>query len=86
MARYYNVPVGVYVRFMDSNGAAAEAGLQVGDIITGINGETISSSTELSAELKKYNAGDTIQVNYYRNGSELTVSVTLHEQTQDTNS
>jgi serine protease Do len=86
MARYYNVPVGVYVRFMDSNGAAAEAGLQVGDIITGINGETISSSTELSTELKKYNAGDTIQVNYYRNGSELTVSVTLHEQTQDTNS
>lgn len=86
MSRYYNVPVGVYVRFMDSNGAAAEAGLQVGDIITGVNGETISTSTELSNELKKYNAGDTIQVNYYRNGDELTVSVKLHEQVQDTNS
>lgn len=86
MSRYYNVPVGVYIRFMDSNGAACEAGLQVGDIITGVNGETITTSTELSNELKKYNAGDTIQVNYYRNGAELTISVTLHEQVQDMNS
>lgn len=85
-SRYYNVPVGVYIRFMDSNGAACEAGLQVGDIITGVNGETITSSSELSAELKKYNAGDTIQVTYYRNGKELTISVKLHEQVQKINS
>lgn len=86
MSRYYNVPVGVYIRFMNNDGAAYEAGLQVGDIITGINGETITSSSELSAELKKYNAGETIQVTYYRNGTELTVSVILHEQVQEMNS
>jgi serine protease Do len=80
MSRYYSVPVGVYIRFMDSDGAAAEAGLQVGDIITGINGETITTASELSSKIKEYNAGDTIEVTYYRNNQELTAQVTLHEQ------
>jgi S1-C subfamily serine protease len=65
---------------MDSDGAAAEAGLQVGDIITGINGETITTASELSSKIKEYNAGDTIEVTYYRNNQELTAQVTLHEQ------
>lgn len=80
MSRYYNVPVGVYIRFMDSTGAAAEAGMQVGDIITGINGETITTASELSSKIKEYNAGDVIEVTYYRNNQELTAQVTLHEQ------
>jgi serine protease Do len=80
MSRYYSVPVGVYIRFMDSDGAAAEAGLQVGDIITGINGETITTASELSAKIKEYNAGDSIEVTYYRDNQELTAQVTLHEQ------
>lgn len=80
MSRYYNVPVGVYIRFMDSTGAAAEAGMQVGDIITGINGETITTASELSSKIKEYNAGDVIKVTYYRNNQELTAQVTLHEQ------
>lgn len=80
MSRYYNVPVGVYIRFMDSEGAAAEAGLQVGDIITGINGDTITTASELSSKIKEYNAGDVIEVTYYRNNQEATAKVTLHEQ------
>jgi serine protease Do len=83
MSRYYSVPVGVYIRFMDSDGAAAEAGLQVGDIITGINGETITTASELSSKIKEYNAGDTIEVTYYRNNQELTAQVTLHEQVSE---
>jgi len=83
MARYYNVPVGVYIRFMDAEGAASEGGLQVGDIITGINGETISTSSELSSKIKEYNAGDTIEVTYYRNNQELTANITLHEKVSE---
>lgn len=83
MSRYYNVPVGVYIRFMDSDGAAAEAGLQVGDIIIGINGETVTTATELSNKIKEYNAGDTIEITYYRNNEELTAQVTLHEQVNE---
>ena len=81
MARYYNVPVGVYIRFMETDGAAAEAGMQVGDIITGVNGETISTYEDLSSKLKQFNAGDTIKVTFYRNNEEMTVDVTLHEKT-----
>jgi serine protease Do len=80
MSRYYNVPVGVYIRFMEQDGAAAESGLQVGDIITGVNGETITTASDLSAKIKEYNAGDTIEITYYRNNEELTAQVTLHEQ------
>jgi serine protease Do len=80
MSRYYNVPVGVYIRFMEQDGAAAEAGLQVGDIITGVNGDTITTASDLSAKVKEYNAGDTIEITYYRNNEELTAQVTLHEQ------
>jgi serine protease Do len=83
MSRYYNVPVGVYIRFMDSEGAAAEAGMQVGDIITGINGDTVTTASELSSKIKEYNAGDTVEVTYYRNDQELTAQVTLHEQVSE---
>jgi putative serine protease PepD len=65
---------------LEQDGAAAEAGLQVGDIITGVNGDTITTASDLSAKVKEYNAGDTIEITYYRNNEELTAQVTLHEQ------
>lgn len=88
MSRYYNVPVGVYIRFMDGSGAAAEAGLKVGDIITGVNGETVTTTSELSSKIKEYNAGDTIEVTYYRysqdnSTQEYTAEVTLHEKVNE---
>lgn len=89
MADYYGVQTGAYIRFMNSDGSAVQAGLKVGDIITGIDDTTITSANELSSAIKNYSAGDTVTITYYRNNQKYTTKVTLQEQqatTTDTNS
>ena len=56
----YGMPEGVYVSQVYDNTAAAEAGLQKGDIITGLDGEKIGSMDELQAELEFYAKGQTV--------------------------
>ena len=73
----YNLPVGVYVTAVTENGAAEAAGLQAGDIITGIDDKDITTSEELNAEKNKHTAGDKVELKYIRNGEEHTAKVTL---------
>lgn len=47
---------GVVIRDLDPNGAAAEAGLREGDVISKVNGEAVKTPNELKAALTK--AGD----------------------------
>jgi len=62
-------------------GAAAEAGLQTYDIITAINGEKITSSSQLQNIVFSYQIGDTVRVSVYRYTTEefLDINVTLGE-------
>ena len=59
------------------NSAAKKAGLQRGDIITSINGNTINSVSELRMELKNHKVGDAINIAYTRNDSPAQVEVVL---------
>ena len=68
---------GVYVYSVDKNGSLANSGIKKGDIITKINGTTVSSSSYLKYELYKYNVGDTIEITYERDNTEHTVKVKL---------
>ncbi len=77
IANMYNLPVGVYVTAVTENGAAEAAGLQAGDIITGIDDKDITTSEELNAEKNKHTAGDKVELRYVRNGEEHTAKVTL---------
>ena len=77
IANMYNLPVGVYVTAVTENGAAEAAGLQAGDIITGIDDKDITTSEELNAEKNKHTAGDKVELKYVRNGEEHTAKVTL---------
>jgi serine protease Do len=79
MAKYYNIPQGVYVRFITSGSSAEAAGIKVGDIIVGINGTTIKTMSELNEIKDKFKPGDKITLTIYRNGKNLDVSVTLAE-------
>ena len=45
---------------------AGKAGIQERDIITEIEGKKIKSMTEFQAELKKYSAGDTVEITIAR--------------------
>jgi Do/DeqQ family serine protease len=68
---------GVYVGRVIEKGAAAEAGLQQGDVITKIDGKNISSVPELLESVGSKRPGDDIKIEYLRKGKMLESSVQL---------
>ncbi|MEA4965716.1 MAG: trypsin-like peptidase domain-containing protein [Oscillospiraceae bacterium] len=83
-ASTYGLPVGAYVNSVVEGSCAATAGLQQGDIITGLGDYEVSTYTDLVAALKNFAAGDTTTLKVYRSGSELTLTITLDEKQPDT--
>ena len=84
IANMYNLPVGVYVTTVTDGSAAEKAGLQSGDVITGIDGEDVTTSEELNAKKNKHSSGDEVEITFVRNGKEHSVKVTLDEIKNDT--
>ncbi len=76
-ARYYNIPQGVYVRFIDIGSAAELCGIEVGDIIIGINGTEINSMSELNMQKDKFTSGDKITLSLYRKNTDTQFDVNL---------
>jgi serine protease Do len=68
---------GVLVGKVDRTGAAANAGLQEGDIITKINSVDINSESAFEEELSYRYPGDKITITYSRNNKVNTASLTL---------
>ncbi len=68
---------GVLVAYVENNSAGEEAGLEVGDIITEVNGKAISNVAYFRYELYKYDFGDTIKLTIERDGKTKEVSVKL---------
>ena len=85
VSQAYNIPVGAYIFSVTAGGAADQAGLQPGDVITGIQDQTISTTEELNAVKNQYKAGDTITLTYVRSGETKKVDVTLAEVQQTEN-
>jgi len=68
---------GVYVSAAPTDGAAYAAGIRKGDIITKVNGISVSSGLQMSAQIASYRPGDKVPVTYVRNGKESNVEITL---------
>jgi len=68
---------GVYITGVQSESAAAAAGLKEGDIIQSIDGIQLNSSTEFSERIARHKPGDVIKLTYLRKGATNTTSVTL---------
>lgn len=69
---------GVFVRSVSAGSSAERAGLVVSDIITSINGTTITSIEELSDFIINCKVGDTINISILRNGNQpMTLTTTL---------
>lgn len=81
VAAIYRLPVqyGVYITDVASNSPASQAGLQVGDIITGIDNTTLDETHAYINTLFQYSAGDTVTLTVMRNGKQIKVQVTLGE-------
>ena len=70
---------GVYVLAVPADGAASLSGLKKGDVITKVNGNPVSSGSEMSAQVAAYKPGDKIPVTYIRTGKEYVANITLKE-------
>lgn len=69
--------VGASIAEVTSGGAADEAGLRPGDIVTEFNGSPITSATDLTAQVRAAAAGSEAQVTYVREGKTETATATL---------
>jgi serine protease Do len=73
---------GVYVQQVVSGTPAARGGLQQGDIIFGMDNDTVADQSDFQKVLLKHKPGDTVNVKINRNGTEQTIQVTLGEKPQ----
>lgn len=61
-ASAYNAPAGIYVSNVASGSAAQRAGLQAGCIITGFNGEDVSTMEDLQKLIQNCAPGDSVTI------------------------
>ncbi|MFZ2214891.1 MAG: trypsin-like peptidase domain-containing protein [Ruminococcus bromii] len=79
-ASNYNIPQGIYVQSIVSGGPCDGTSLEEGDIITEVDGETITSFADVYAILETHKPGDKIKVKYYSSSSgDGEVEITLQE-------
>ncbi len=70
-------PQGALVSSVDSNGPAAKAGLQPGDVITAVNGTPVTDSADLPSQIASIKPGSTADVQVWRDKASKTVKVTI---------
>jgi membrane-associated protease RseP (regulator of RpoE activity) len=70
---------GVLVSDVESGTPAAKAGLEVGDVITEIDGKRVESSRDLSRGIRSRKGGETVQLDVVRGRAARKISVTVEE-------
>ena len=75
----YDVRAGVFLADVLDGYPAYEAGMQRGDIIVGINRETVSNSGDLSKFFLRHAPGTVVQITFYRGVERRTLEATLGE-------
>lgn len=66
---------GAIVADLTPGGPSQRAGLQVGDIVTSVNGQAVRSSSELTRQVARARAGDVLRLEVIRDGRRRTVEV-----------
>ena len=68
---------GIYVDKVVDDGAAAEAGIQKGDVLTSVDGQKVKDFGALQGIIAQKRPGDKVKVTYLRKKKEHTVTLTL---------
>lgn len=82
VARVYGGGTGVTLSDVVKGSPAAEAGMQVGDTITSIDGKKINSGDELVNDISARKPGTKIKVGYLRDGKPAQTTITVGSRTK----
>lgn len=89
VSQIYGIPAGVFIADVTAGGAAEEAGIAKGDVITEFDGRTVTGVEELQEILQYYAAGETVEITLKvpdtGEYSDKTVSLTLGHATDSEN-
>jgi len=77
VGRVYGFSNGVIVGVVTSNGGAAKAGMQAGDVIVSIDGRNIKDGDDLVADISARRVGSTVKLGYLRDGKQETANVVI---------
>ncbi len=79
IAKAHNLVAGVYVSNVEQFSAAEKAGIQIGDVITSIDGKEVKTMDELNEVKNTHKIGDKISLKIYRDGKYQDIQLTLGE-------
>ena len=72
-----HIPQGFQIVSIDEDSAFAGTGAQVGDVITGLDGEEVENLAEISNLLLRYQPGDQVTITLYRPEEDTTLEVEI---------
>ncbi|MDX1912622.1 MAG: Do family serine endopeptidase [Saprospiraceae bacterium] len=75
---------GALINRIAYEGAASDAGLQAGDVVIGINGTIIRSTSELQEFIGRFRPGEVVQVDYWRDNQKRRSRITLKDANNST--
>ena len=78
-AVYFELVEGFEIHTVNEGSAAEAAGIQVGDIITYLDGDRVRSFEQLTLAMRRFNAGDTTTITVWRDGRDYTLNITFDE-------
>ncbi len=79
MYYYGNSTPGVYIYSVERSSNAYEAGFRAGDRVVSIDGEQVSSTSDISTIISKHSAGDSVTFELERQSSTGSISLELEE-------
>jgi serine protease Do len=82
LLKVYGATGGVFVSQVNPGGPAAKAGVQVSDIIVGINGQTLKDGEQLVNLISAEQPGSSVQLKLLRDGKPMEVSVKIGDRAE----
>lgn len=80
IARYYHLPVGIFILEVTPGSGADKAGIKKGDILISLADKEVKTMQDLDNIKKDYKAGDTVNVTVIREKQEKTLQLVFSEE------